>query len=62
MYYTAQWTWSRRINRIELYNEPELELCWGPTIFVQQTVIRCAVCWGGVWLWCQSRRAVVAVS
>ncbi len=41
MYYTAQWTWTRRINRIELYNEPELELCWGPTIFVQQTVIRC---------------------
>ena len=41
MYYTAQWTWTRRINRIELFNEPELELCWDSDTFVQQTMIRC---------------------
>ena len=73
MYYTAQWTWTRRINRVELYNEPELELCWGPTIFVQQTVIRCRSLWGGVrrfrvivesldvWPLRQDWKAVVAV-
>ncbi len=42
MYYTAQWTWKRRINRIELFNEPELELCWDADTYVQQTTIRCS--------------------
>ena len=44
MYYTAQWTWTRRIIRIELFNEPELELCWNAETFVQQTMIRCTFC------------------
>ena len=40
MYYTAQWTWARGINRIELFNEPELELCWDSATYQQQTMIR----------------------
>lgn len=40
MYAIGQWAWRKRIAKLEVANEPELEQCWSRPSFVEQTLIR----------------------